>query len=71
MPGLMLGATLCLSSCAGENYKPCPVYPLAGPSVAAELQQFSAEECPALWEWIGRINKLRQELDLCQQLQGD
>ncbi len=62
--GLMLPGLLCLSSCVPVNYSGCPVYPVAGAKVAAELEQ--AGELPATWEWIGRIDKLRQELELCR-----
>lgn len=44
-----------------ENY--CPTYPIAGEKVAKELEQ--AGDLSNTWEWIGRINKLKQELDLC------
>lgn len=63
---LMPAAALCLSSCAKEIYDFCPVYPIAGDKVAAELEKLSFEQAPAFWEWLGRIDKLRQELELCQ-----
>lgn len=65
----MLIATLFLSSCRTENYNQglCPAYPVAGPKVAAELAKIPPKTIPATWEWIGRINKLRQELELCQR----
>lgn len=62
---------LFLSSCAAEHYNFCPVYPPAGPSVAAELEHLSGESYPAVWEWIGRIDKLRQELEICKSTKGD
>lgn len=63
---LMLLALSCLSSCASVNYSyNCPVYPIAGEKVAKELEQ--AGDLPNTWEWIGRINKLRQELEVCQK----
>lgn len=54
-----------LSSCAQESCKASimPEFPKAGIKVADELQKLSAENYPNLWEWIGRLNKLRQELD--------
>ncbi len=64
--GLMLPGLLCLSSCAPVNYSGCPVYPAAGAKVAAELEKASYSEFPNTWEWIGRIDKLRQELELCR-----
>jgi len=53
------------------NYNFCPVYPLAGPAVAEELENATAEDYPATWEWIGRIDKLRQELEICKQADND
>ena len=40
-------------------------------SYETEQEQFakeleSAGDLPNTWEWIGRINKLKQELDLCK-----
>ncbi|MBQ8465278.1 MAG: hypothetical protein IJ545_04635 [Alphaproteobacteria bacterium] len=49
------------------NYNFCPVYPVAGEAVASELQNLPAETYPHTWEWIGRIDKLRQELELCEE----
>lgn len=62
---LILAGILCLSSCTMASYDNyCPVYPIAGDKVAKELE--SAGDLPDTWEWIGRINKLKQELDLCK-----
>lgn len=63
----MLGATACSTKCVQVNYEFCPTYPVAGAAVANELENATAEEYPATWEWIGRIDKLRQELELCKQ----
>ena len=52
----------CLSSCTSVSSDYCPVYPVAGVAVAEELEQ--AGDLPATWEWIGRIDKLRRELEL-------
>ncbi|MBQ8660773.1 MAG: hypothetical protein IJ482_00405 [Alphaproteobacteria bacterium] len=71
MPGPMLGVMLCLSSCAEINCSSCPVYPVAGPVVASELENLSAGNYPATWEWIGRIDKLRQQLELCSTTKGE
>ncbi|MBQ9732070.1 MAG: hypothetical protein IJV97_03170 [Alphaproteobacteria bacterium] len=56
---------LCLSSCTQKNYNYCPIYPIAGSNVANELQRLNYQDYPYTWEWIGRIDKLRQELDIC------
>lgn len=53
-----------LSSCSQISYNNCPVYPVAGEKVAQELE--NAGDVPNTWEWIGRIDKLRQELELCK-----
>lgn len=42
------------------------VYPVAGAIVAKELEQLEFDAAPAFWEWLARINKLREELSLCQ-----
>lgn len=55
----------CLSSCATTNYNLCPQYPIAGEKVATELEKLPAKDLEATWEWLGRINKLRQELEIC------
>lgn len=61
----MLLAVSCLTSCMQTGYDFCPTYPIAGEKVAKELE--GAGDLPNTWEWIGRINKLREELDLCQK----
>lgn len=63
---LMLGAIICLSSCMRISYDYCPVYPVAGKKVAAELEKVSYAEAPNTWEWLERLNKLREELELCK-----
>lgn len=62
----MLIAVHCLSSCAMKNYSICPQYPVAGSKVSVELEQIEYNSAPYFWEWLGRINKLRQELEICQ-----
>lgn len=63
----MPAAMLYLSSCTPVVYSGCPVYPVAGEKVASELEKVSYEQAPAFWEWLGRIDKLRQELELCRR----
>lgn len=60
---LILLEILLLTSCARTNCD-CPIYPIAGPKVAKELEQATYENYPNTWEWISRIDKLRQELEL-------
>lgn len=66
MPALMPIALLYLPSCTVTGYSRCPAYPLAGEKVAAELEHASYQDYPYTWEWLGRIDKLRQELELCR-----
>lgn len=51
------------------NY--CPVYPIAGSKVADELERLPAQSYQETWEWIGRIDKLRQQLELCKKRKGE
>ena len=62
----MLHVILYLSSCTTISYKHCPVYPIAGKKVADELNNLSYQHYFHTWDWIGRIDKLRQELELCR-----
>ena len=62
---LMPAVMSCLSSCVQANYDSCPVYPVAGEKVAAELEKIGYDRAPNFWEWLGRIDKLRQELEVC------
>jgi len=59
----MLLNLICLNSCAATAYNYCPVYPIAGAQVAKSIEQI---ENPEFWEWLARINKLRQQLELCK-----
>lgn len=61
-------ATVSLSSCSCKiNYDVCPTYPIGGERVGKEISRLNSAEFPALFDWIGRINKLKQELDLCER----
>lgn len=60
----MLLGLLCLSSCKTTNFSYCPTFPIGGKEVAKELE--SAGDLPNTWEWIARLYKLKQELDLCK-----
>lgn len=61
----ILSIILCLNSCAPVSSDYCPVYPVAGEKVAAELEKIPYQNYENFWEWIARINKLRQETELC------
>ena len=55
-----------LSACSCKiNYDNCPTYPVGGKKVGLELEKLDGAQFPALFEWIGRIGKLKEELDLC------
>ena len=56
---MLLGMSF-LGSCTRTNYS-CPAYPIAGKKVAEEL---STVDLPNTFEWLGRINKMRMELEL-------
>ena len=62
----MLAVLSFLNSCTVANYNNCPTFPIAGEKVAIELEKASCNEYPYTWEWIGRLNKLRMELELCK-----
>ena len=62
---MLLVMSLC--GCSSPTYySSCPVYPVGGAKVGTELERLSIEEYPNTWEWLGRINKLRQELEVCK-----
>lgn len=42
------------------------MYPVAGKKVAQELEKAELDEAENFWEWMGRVNKLREELELCK-----
>ena len=61
----MLIALSLLNSCARASCESAmlPQFPHAGAKVADEVESLSASEYPYLWEWLARLNKLRQELE--------
>lgn len=40
-----------------------PPWPVAGPEVAAELERLDPAGIPATIEWIGRLDKLRDQME--------
>ena len=62
----MLMLILLLGCSTPANYNNCPTYPVGGAKVGAELVKLDSAEYAHTWEWIGRIDKLRQELELCK-----
>ena len=68
LPVLSLIALAFLSACVGGNFKDlstCPPWPYAGPDVAANLEALPLEGNAPLWEWLGRLTNLKDQLDLC------
>lgn len=60
---MLLAVSCCRSS--KTTLCNCPIYPIGGRAVGQELSNLNYSEYPNTWEWIGRINKLRQELEIC------
>lgn len=61
-------AILALSSsgCAGASSSVCPPWPEAGPAVADELTRLPEAEFAALWDWMARLDVLRDQLAFCR-----
>lgn len=64
---LIFLATL-LWSCSATTYSNCPIYPIGGQKVAEELQNVPYQGYENFWHWVARLDKLRQELELCKSL---
>lgn len=65
---LLLTLAVLSSSCASAevNYRQCASFPIGGEKVAEELEKVPYSQFEDFWEWIDRLYKLKQELDLCQ-----
>ena len=63
---LVMLLSLFLGGCVttGSECTKCPEWPVAGPEVAAELEKLPEEEYPALWEWLGRLDKFKQKKEI-------
>jgi len=67
--GLMLLAMSFLSACitatsdAPVSSNACPAWPPAGTQVATELERLGEDDFPAFWEWMARLDKLRDQLE--------
>ena len=59
---LMLLLMLFVNGCAKARCD-CPPWPIAGAAVAQELDYLPEKEFPALWEWLARLDKLRDQLN--------
>lgn len=63
---MLVGMSL-LASCVAKNFDSrCLVFPPAGEKVAKEMEKASFEEYPNTWEWLGRLYKLKQEIEVCK-----
>ena len=60
----LISAGIVLCSCSSAACSDKPVYPVGGPKVAEELQNIPYQGYEDFWEWIGRVDKLRQELEI-------
>lgn len=64
---VLLSLTGCAHKISDQPTQPdlvLPMWPKAGPKVADELQKQCVPEnkCPATWEWLSRLTKLRDKL---------
>lgn len=48
------------------NFNYCPAWPYGGAKVAEELENVPYDGYEDFWEWIARLYKLKQELDICK-----
>jgi len=67
--GLISVLTILLIGCGTAGYEKgtCPAWPLAGAEVAEDLNagMMPASQYPAFWEWMGRVDKLKDQLSEC------
>lgn len=63
---LILVASM-LWSCSSVEYSECPTYPIGGKEVGVELEKVPYQGFEHFWEWVARLNKLRQTLALCKK----
>jgi len=66
---LLAALAIFLTGCGAAAFEPgsCPAWPEAGPAVAEEVERgmMPADRFPAFWEWMGRVDKLRDQLLAC------
>ncbi len=68
---LLLLLTIFCGGCAtagSDSGRLCPPWPSAGAGVARELESLCLpeERCPALWDWLQRLDRLKRQLDACR-----
>lgn len=56
---------LSLSSCSTTTSYSCSVFPVGGAEVGKEIEKIPYEGYEHFWEWLGRLQKLKEELDIC------
>lgn len=61
LPALALVALALSSGCARVT-SDCPPWPEAGPAVAAEMDQVPEAGFESFWDWIDRLEDLRDQL---------
>ena len=66
---LLAALAIFLAGCGSAVFESgsCPTWPEAGPAVAEEVERgmMPADRFPAFWEWMGRVDKLRDQLLAC------
>jgi hypothetical protein len=60
---LMLVGVSCSCTSTKESYSITPIFPIGGEKVGEELKTIPYEGYEDMWEWIGRLHKLKMELD--------
>lgn len=60
---------LSLSACSTTgSYKTCTVFPVGGVQVGKEIEKIPYQGYEHFWEWLGRLQKLKEELDICETM---
>jgi hypothetical protein len=66
---LIVTLAISLSGCGSTVFEvdSCPACPEVGPVVAEEVERGMNpnDQFPAFWEWMGRVDKLRDQLLEC------
>jgi len=66
---LIVTLAISLSGCGSAVFEAgsCPACPEAGSVVAEEVERgmMPADQFPAYWEWMARVDKLRDQLLAC------
>ena len=66
---LIVTLAISLSICGSAVFEAgsCPTWPEAGSVVAEEVERrmMPADQFPKFWEWMGRVDKLRDQLLAC------